>query len=138
MMVMMMRVVVDEDEGVYPDKEENKVNLDLIMYAKKDANLSSSVEKSQVDGGFDSLSSISQSPEPSRLSLDEPFLPLPARGDYNEMTKTKIKGKEQSQLNVIQKRMKQSNFGKDKPGLLKHVFFAVNQRLKLKRGAQYN
>jgi hypothetical protein len=64
-----MKLIEESDEEDYVRNDMEKAHSEptlSVMYNKKE-NLSSSVEKSQVDGGFDSLSSVSYSPEPSRF-----------------------------------------------------------------------
>merc|ERR1712045_958364 len=90
-----------DDEGIsYGNTGKNLPDLN-----DKKENLSSSVEKSQVDGGFDSLSSVSYSPEPRRFSIDE-ALPVAQVQDAKTLsTEGSSKGKYIFPMNVIQKRM---------------------------------
>merc|ERR1712080_680349 len=86
---------------------------------------------SQVDGGFDSLSSVSYSPEPRRFSLDEV---LPVAGTKDAKTSNiecNSKGKYFVPMNVIQKRITQVNKTKCKPALLKHVFSTYTKRRRI-------
>merc|ERR1711997_783730 len=66
---VMKLIEESEDEDCLKAPEKETQSGLAIMYDKKE-NLVTSVEQSQVDGGFDSLSSVSFSPEPSRLSVD--------------------------------------------------------------------
>lgn len=115
-----------DDEGIsYGNTGKNLPDLN-----DKKENLSSSVEKSQVDGGFDSLSSVSYSPEPTRFSLDEAS-PFPSCKTFTNLPECPTKARDLVPMNVIQKRIKQANKTKDKPALLKHVFSTYTKRRKI-------
>ena len=129
--VMKLIDATDED-GCDRSGEEKSSNPTLSLVYDKKENVATSVEKSQVDGGFDSLSSVSYSPDPRRFSLDEP-LPFVPDKDTKEVKSDDCRSnsRQDSPMNVIQKRMTQANKTKDKPALLKHVFSTYTKRRKI-------
>ena len=128
-----MKFIDGSDEDEYDRSCEGKPSDPSLslLYDKKE-NVATSVEKSQVDGGFDSLSSVSYSPDPRRFSLDEP-LPFVSDKDTKEgkTDETRANSRQGLPMNVIQKRMTQANKNENKPALLKHVFSTYTKRRRI-------